>query len=534
MFSKGPHVTRKILKVATVLLLAFFAFGLTPNPANAIDVPFLTWERGKEQFVILGGPTTGANWNIRLVGQDVAPLAFTGRSSETKGFNIYSVFLPNDLPLGAYTVQSDRSSVGLDIIAAVRVNERTFYQIAQIPPDLKLLLVLFAILASSFSVIRGRKYEELAFELRKPIESKNFLYNFRRKRQVSNGETFMRYLIMRDSEVLHKVSSLIWSILPWFSLLLGLFIGLSTQDLYEIPQLPLLLILTVAAIGAIDATSGIAAALGYSMVYIAFGNVNNLRTFLLLVVYTAIWYGPSIFAAMYSLTVPKDFAKRGKAIPSGAHRLIANLIAAIFAALFVVAAIILTDSLSIKVTSAPFMRWPLAATIAAIIFVKHLADIALKNPKSTDPESTTATHHTIKVVRVVSPGFAFTLMAAFFGIIYVWSNSLSMSATGAVLLTFPFMTLFLIFPEFSRIRLPRFERNILIETIFLAATTLGIFYGTQNLPMESQQKANLFLALGAIPLILHSLYSVLVASGELHTHRQRKEKIDTESEVPIA
>ena len=527
-------MTSKILKASVVLLLALFAFGSAPTPANAIDVPFLTWERGKEQFVVLGGATTASNWTIRLMGQDVAPLKFTGRSSKTKGFNIYSVFLPNDLPLGAYTIQSDRTSAGLDIIAAVRVDERTFYQIAQIPPDLKLLMVLFAILASSFSVIRGRKYAELAYEMRKPIESKNFLYRFRRKRQVSNGETFMRYLIMRDSEVLHKVSSLIWSFLPWTALLFGVFIGLSTQDNYQIPQLPLVLILAAAAIGAIDATSGIAAALGYSMVYIAFGNVNNLRTFLLLVAYTAIWYGPSIFAAMYSLTVPKDFSKRGQTPPTVAHRLFGNLIGAIYGSLFVVAAIILTDSLSIKITSEPIMRWPLAGAIGAIIFIRHLADIALKQPEATEPNATAPTHHSITVVRVVSPGFAFTLTAAFFGIIYVWSSSMSMSAIGAVMMTFPFMTLFVIFPEFSRIRLPKFRRNILIETTLLAALTLGIFYGTQNLPMESQEKANLFLAIGAIPLILHSIYSVLIASGERQSRQPRNVKAEVEVESMVA
>ena len=89
----------------------------------------------------------------------------------------------------------------------------------------------------------------------------------------------------------------------------------------------------------------------------------------------------------------------------------------------------------------------------------------------------------------------------------------------------------MIFPEFSRLPLPRFRRNIIIETLLLAATTLAIFYGTQNLAMESQQKAMLFLAAGSIPLILHSLYSVLIVSGEKTLPAQPKEEIKGEEKV---
>ena len=327
-------MTRAPLKIISILLAVVSAsLFAAPARAQAVDIPFLTWERGKEQFVILGGPTTAANWQVQLVGEGLPPLNFKGRNSETQGFNIYSIFLPNDLPLGAYTIQSDRSTSGLDIIAAVRVNERTFYQIAQIPPDLKLLLVLFAILASAFSVIRSGKYRRIGFETRKAVESRNLLYRFRRKRQVSQGETLMRFLMMRDAEILHKVSTLIWSLLPWLSLVFGIFIALSTQDKHLIPLLPLALILAASAIGAVDATSGLATALGFALVYIAFGNVNNLRTFLLLIAFTAIWYAPALIAALISLTLPKDFSKGRENNSSVLSQTLANFIGSIFSIL---------------------------------------------------------------------------------------------------------------------------------------------------------------------------------------------------------
>ena len=528
-------MTRAPLKIISILLAvvsaSLFALAAAPARAQAVDIPFLTWERGKEQFVILGGPTTAANWQIQLVGEGLPTLNFKGRNSETQGFNIYSIFLPNDLPLGAYTIQSDRSTSGLDIIAAVRVNERAFYQIAQIPPDLKLLLVLFAILASAFSVIRSGKYRRIGFETRKAVESRNLLYRFRRKRQVSQGETLMRFLMMRDAEILHKVSTLIWSLLPWLSLVFGIFIALSTQDKHLIPLLPLALILAASAIGAIDATSGLATALGFALVYIAFGNVNNLRTFLLLIAFTAIWYAPALIAALISLTLPKDFSKGRENNSSVLSQTLANFIGSIFSILLVVALMIATDSLSITVTSTPVMRWPLATAIGALIFIKYLAELGLRPKAGLDSEPETHSLHEIEVIRVVSPGFAFTLAAAFFAVIYVWSNSFSTSAYGAILLSFPFFTLFVIFPEFSRLPLPRFRRNIIIETLLLGATTLAIFYGTQNLAMESQQKAMLFLAAGSIPLILHSLYSVLIVSGEKTLQAQPKEKIQGEEKV---
>lgn len=510
--------------LAVIFSALLFALTTSPQNAEAVDIPFLTWERGKEQLLILGGPTTSPDWQIQLVGENSPPINFKGRNSETKGFNIYSIFIPNNLPLGAYTIQSDRSTTNLDIIAAVQVKERTFYQIVQIPPDLKLLLILFAALSSLFSVVRSIKYQQIGFEVRQTVDSKNPLYRFRRKRQVSHGESFMRYLAMRDAEILHKTSRQLWSLLPWLSLLFGIFIALITQDNNFIPLLPFALVIAASAIGAVDATSGMATALGFAMIYIAFGNVNNLRTFLLLMAFTAIWYGPSLIAALISLTLPKDFRKRENGNRPLSHRVFTSFIGSIFSICLVVALMTLTDSLSVTITSTPMMRWPLAGGIGALIFIKYLAELGMKPRSLPGADTERYPLHQITLIRTVSPGAALTLAIAFFAIIYTWSNSFSTAAYGALLLAFPFFTLFLNFPEFSRIFLPKFRRNIIVETFILAATTLAIFYGTQNLPMESKEKAILFLVIGSIPLILHSVYSVLIASAE-----RSLEKVNGES-----
>ena len=53
------------LRWIAALLIAIFA---TPTAAQAIDVPLLTWERGRVQQVVLGGGAYTANWVVTLEG----------------------------------------------------------------------------------------------------------------------------------------------------------------------------------------------------------------------------------------------------------------------------------------------------------------------------------------------------------------------------------------------------------------------------------------------------------------------------------
>ena len=47
-----------------------FAFFIAAPSAQAADIPFLTWENGKQQAIVLGGPSSSTNWTMSLVGEN--------------------------------------------------------------------------------------------------------------------------------------------------------------------------------------------------------------------------------------------------------------------------------------------------------------------------------------------------------------------------------------------------------------------------------------------------------------------------------
>ena len=46
------------------LLIAFITISIAP--AHAEDIPVLTWEKGKEHNIVLGGNSQVKNWKIQL------------------------------------------------------------------------------------------------------------------------------------------------------------------------------------------------------------------------------------------------------------------------------------------------------------------------------------------------------------------------------------------------------------------------------------------------------------------------------------
>ena len=60
---------------ALALIGAFM--GLAIPQASAVDVPLLTWERGKEQNIVLGGGAITNDWQIVLVQKNEVILKFS-------------------------------------------------------------------------------------------------------------------------------------------------------------------------------------------------------------------------------------------------------------------------------------------------------------------------------------------------------------------------------------------------------------------------------------------------------------------------
>jgi ABC-type spermidine/putrescine transport system permease subunit II len=125
------------------------------------------------------------------------------------------------------------------------------------------------------------------------------------------------------------------------------------------------------------------------------------------------------------------------------------------------------------------------------------------------------TQERLLLARVVSPGVAYSLSFAIFGIIFAWSKSFTISAIATIVMALPYFLLFIAFPGTRLQSLARIRRNVLIETAMVAGATYLIYFFVQLYPAETIQKSEAFILLGLIPVLLHGVFSLLHASAEM-------------------
>lgn len=505
----------KSLRILTILTALFI---ISPS-AQAADIPFLTWENGKQQAIVLGGPSSSTDWTMALVGENTKPLVFKASTKNSEGFYVFSIDLPTDLAPGAYRIETTGTDGNVSVVAGVQVKQREIYTITEIPTDLRLLAILFAIITALYTVVRSRKYSRLVFARDAKNEGAHVLYRFRDSRLASFGDSFLRYLALRDGEPLHKLNKHLWSALPWLSFPLGVYTAIAIQFDAAIPNGPLYLLFICAIIGALDATSGIALAFGLGLTHVALGNVTSLRTLLIAVTFTLAWYLPALIGSMVHLTVPRDLGSDpDNGQPSGGA--ISAIAAGVLGALAVVISVILTDSLVINRVADSLLRWPLAITVGAIIALKYIAEGVLVKSR----EESSLKEERLYLARVVSPGMAMTLSAGLFAIVFIWTQSYFAAFVGMLIIATPYFLLFLVFPRLAVSRLESSKRSLLIEAIAVGALTFGIYALIQLMPTTVIAKSQAFILLGLIPGLLHGVYSVFVASSE-HVAGKAKEGV---------
>ena len=179
-------------KLFAALLIAFTALSMAP--ANAQDIPVLSWEKGKEHNIVLGGNSLVKNWKIQLVSQNSAPLDFTQSKIDPKGYVVFSVQIPDSYPSGVYTVETTGLNVPKKIVAGVKVVDLSDYNLIQIPTKLILILLTLIFLISTLSIMRMQKYERIEYLRAKPVETLPGIFNLFAKFRVGAVEELHKSL----------------------------------------------------------------------------------------------------------------------------------------------------------------------------------------------------------------------------------------------------------------------------------------------------------------------------------------------------
>ena len=490
-----------MIKKLLVIIAATFFVSAPAMAATTANVPFLTWENGKTQAIVLGGPGSSTSWKMELEGGNIKPLIFDQSVKSPNGTYTYTLNVPKDLAPGGYVIQAVEANGTKTVVAGVEIKARETYRITEIPTDLRLLAIIFAALTAIFTVVRSRKYAHLSFN-RRQVESKLFFYNFRNTRLASEGNSLARYVALRSGEPLHQLSPMLWAVLPWLAIPLGVYTAIKIQFDAAIPNGPIVLFFLCAILGALDATTGIALAFALGFMHVGLGNVTNVRSLVVAVTFTLAWYFPAMIASLVHLTLHRDF----KRMSHQASQLVSAVVAAAFGGISVAMATILTDSLVINRQASELLRWPLAASVAVTIFIKYSTQILMKRSDLVEEN--------LYMARVVSPGLATTLFFGTMLLVYVWTSQLSSTLIASVVISAPYFLLFLVFPKLGRFIKSEMRRSILIEVAIVAFLTWGVYFAIQQLPMAVVSKSRAFILIGLVPSALHALYSVAVASSE--------------------
>jgi hypothetical protein len=508
-----------------VLALALIALLFAPTVAQAFDIPLLTWERGREQQVVLGGGSTTQSWTVTLEGNGTSPLTFKSSAANTAGYVVFSLDIPVDWPLGPYSVVTNGQGSPRTVVAGVNLIAAQTTTVASNLFDLTIIISIFVFLTGIVSTIRARKYLVIPFKSAQilPTDEESILeggeniwdriesagHRIRVQSLISLKPSLMRFLLIREGEVAYRLSKNLYGYTPLVGLIAGAVAGIETRRNGGLASTPMTIFLICALIAIFDAAAGVAATLGFWTMQLVFGNVTSFRDVLISLAVGISWVGPSLFAALLRETIGRDFkirAFRGTNPVKIIGILGSSLVGA---ALFylgqaLVNSVIYTDHR----VRAIYLTHILIIAVALV--VRGVADGVILGSKSefeTRDES-------FLMARVSSPVTAFLVLSVVFAFVYIWTESAARSFFVAIIFALPYFLIFIRFNKVSAIKPERLPRNILLESALISLVALIVFRQISQEPLLLNQRADLLLLLTGVMPVIHAIYSAIYSSNE--------------------
>ena len=489
-----------------VLALLTLVMVLTPSLAHALDIPLLTWERGKEQNLVLGGNTEN-EWKIELVDEANEPvLEFTASDISADGFVVYSAFIPQDFPIGAYAVRATGLGIPGSIVAGVNVVALNFYELTQIPFELLWIFLGYIFVTAAFGVMRLRRYGFISVRNDDELDPDLIptrlmaLYRLRERATRNLDPSLLQVVLRREGEWLKVRSLNLWSTLPVITFVIGVGLGIEMLRSGGLGNAPWFLLFLGAMISVIDLYSGLIAFAGLVLSHLIFGDVVSLRDVMALLGVALAWSGAYAIGSTLLLLQEKHEVQSSNDL----RKIVSMMLGGVSAAVVFHSSQILILSLVVTVSEPAPVDWVLSALVGVSVLGKGWMRSSLEG-RDEDAQG----RIDISVGRVVSPKTTTFLLVFFAGTLYIWIRDWLSATALALALVTPYALLLVRFagPRWSILK--RIPRNPLAEALFVAALGYLIFNSLEDLPFEVLERSRLFLILGVIPVVVHALYSIL-------------------------
>ena len=515
-------MTMRFFKMIALALIAFIA---TPTAASAFDIPLLTWERGREQQVVLGGGAYTAEWTVTLEGNGVESLTFSKSEKNDAGYVVYSVTIPANHPTGAYSIVTNGVGSPRTVVAGINLIEAQTNTVASNLFDLTLIIAIFAFLTGIVSTIRARKYTYIPFRstqvlprLSDPIldSEENFWdrlesapYRLRIQSLNSLRPSLLRFLLIREGEVAHRISKNLYGLSPLIGLIVGAIAAIEVTRNEGLALTPMTIFIAIAAIAIFDAFAGLTATLGFWALQLFTGNITSFRDVLIALAVGIAWVGPSLFAALLRETINRDFA--AKSI-RGADpiKFLGVIGSSLVGALVFYLGQALVNSVIYTENQVRELTWRDVLIVGAMLLIRGFADgIILDSRKSPETRD-----ESFFISRVSSPITAIAVLALVFAFVYIWTESAVRASFTAIIFALPYFLIFIRFNRISAIETERLPRNILAESALISGIVFIVFRQISTKPLLLDQRADLLLLLAGVAPVLHAIYSAIYSSNE--------------------
>ena len=312
-------------KYFSYFLLAFIFLFIGASSAQAVDVPDLSWERGRQQSVTLGGETKSVLWKISLDGYGQS-IPFSRSSTNDSGFIVYSIEIPEKLPVGRYQIVVRGPNTADTTTGYVNILNTVAYDPLSDPRGIGAIAVTLYTLLAFFAGNRSERensnqsdedenssalgsvdtnYQGIKIKHRGRGDDSVFVRNnFARTldscRHIAVLTMARRSpLTMRlsaDGSYLQAVLGPLLIILPALGLGLGLWLGVTTFISNSLIPTSLVLVLLIVVIGILDAFSGLIAFISYLLVIIFRGGLDNVTDIRTLLGFSLLLFTPSLVA----------------------------------------------------------------------------------------------------------------------------------------------------------------------------------------------------------------------------------------------
>ena len=313
-------------KVFVTNLLAVILLLLVTPIAAALDSPELTWDRGRQQSITLGGNTSSQLWQIKLEGAGKS-LKFDQSSKNKDGFIVYTIDIPQDLPVDRYKVLVYSQATAVSTVAYVNISPTISYDPLSDPKKVGVIAVIAFTLLTFFTgnrsesqsneenqaesddpsslgsvdtaymgvgaTKRGRG-DQLRIGRSKLTQQLDLLRHVFVSNTAPRSPLFMR--ILADSTYLQAISGLLVVVMPLIGIGLGISIGLDTNLNNSLIPTSLGLMIGILILALLDALAGLTAFVTYFLFVLLSGNISNFSDIQSLLGLSLLWFTPALAA----------------------------------------------------------------------------------------------------------------------------------------------------------------------------------------------------------------------------------------------